>query len=124
MANELSQEERELLNQAIQLKLESFNDTLKMSGVDDPVRRLLAVENYRLAIDPSIPANQINARTRALLNTIEIAGCEKQNTAITINSESIESKLKQLQERVHEGRSAADDELRIGIAKAHKSLPG
>lgn len=122
MENELSPEEQEMLNQAIQMKLESFNDTLKMSGIDDPVRRLLAVENYRLAIDPTLKPNQINARTKALLNTIEIAGCEKPNTAITIASESIESKLRQLQERVHEGTTASDTELRIGVAEAHKSL--
>jgi hypothetical protein len=118
MGRELEQAERANREVSVQIRLETFNEALRMSGVDDPVRRLVAVENYRVAIDPTMSPPEINARSRALLNTIEIVGCEKQS-AITIDGESIESKLNRLRDRMDGGDDACRDDLGGGAGAAH-----
>ena len=118
MGKELKRDENSSPEAVVRFRLDAFNEALRLSGVDDPIRRMVAVENYRVAIDPTMSPPEINARSRALLNTIEIVGCEKQ-ASLTIDGESIESKLKRLRDRVEGGDDACGEELGGGAGTTH-----
>ena len=71
-------------------ELEKFEMALGYSDAgNDPVRRMLAMVNLRMAIDPRICEKQIRARSNAILNTAKTLGLDRDLFAQTQTKDTL-----------------------------------
>ena len=109
----------------IESKLKAFNTALDWSeGGRDPLRRAVALENLRLAIDPRIKDADVRARSGALLNTIKVLGLDRDVQRFDPNKNNVEMALQKLRESSGRGEDATRGLVRKGDGEAPKQMHG
>ena len=114
----------EVIDRFVAAKMEKFAEALDFSDAgQDPVRRAIALENLKLAIDPRINQAEVRSRSTALLNTIRVLGMDRDTTKISTDKQSVEQALQRLREAAERGIHAAGRTIQQGVSGPSATLP-
>jgi len=106
-------------------ELEKFEMALGYSDAgNDPVRRMLAMVNLRMAIDPRICEKQIRARSNAILNTAKTLGLDRDLVRANTDERHVESVLMRIRDAAEKGVKAAGRKFQTRDGESPSSMPG
>tara|TARA_Y100000593_G_scaffold91615_1_gene180960 strand:+ start:1950 stop:2471 length:522 start_codon:yes stop_codon:yes gene_type:complete len=104
----------EKIDEYVQSKIDDFEFAVDNStSASDPLRRFIAKECIRLAVDPRINQGDVRARSSAFLNSAKILGLDRNTPQFDITVTSVETALKRLRESATEGVNAAGRVLSV-----------
>lgn len=113
----------EAIDKYIDDKLEEFCCAVEFSSSGrDPIRRWIARECVRLAIDPRVSEKDVRARSGAMLNTAKVLGLDRDIQRFDIDSQSVEMALKKLRDNIDRGEHAAGRVISTRVREAPKPV--
>jgi hypothetical protein len=114
----------EAIDKYIDEKLKDFGMAVEFSSSgSDPVRKWIARECMRLAIDPRVSERDVRARSGAMLSTAKVLGLDRDIQRFDIDSHSVEMALKKLRDNVDRGEHAAGRVISTRVRETPKPLP-
>jgi hypothetical protein len=104
----------EQIDEYVQNKIDAFEFAVDNgTSAPDPLRRFIARECIRLAVDPRINQGDVRARSSAFLNSAKILGLDRNTPQFDITVTSVETALKRLRESATEGVNAAGRVIQV-----------
>ena len=89
-------------------KLDDFEFAMDESrNYIDPVRRFLARECLRLALDPRVDQAEVRSRSGAFSSIAKVMGLDRDIQRFDVTADTVEQALKRLREATKEGLNAA-----------------
>ncbi len=85
------------VDEYLSAKMDSFDVAMELSdSARDPVRRWIARECIKLAIDPRVDGGDVRSRSSAMLNASKVLGLDRDIPRFDIDATTVESALKKV----------------------------
>ena len=121
---ELRNAPEEKVDEYLSHKMESFDCAMELSDTaTDPVRRWIARECIKLAIDPRVDNRDVRARSAAMLSASKVLGLDRDIPRFDVDATTVESALKRLRDTIDRGEHATGGYISEGAGVSPEPLP-